>query len=426
MEWFFVVILLLFSGFFSGSEIAFVTASKLKLDLQSRKTTSLGRSILFFLKNPERFLTVTLVGNNIVNVAYATLMAISLEEPINSWGLYLSGVEPGPFLILAIQTIIASFLIMFLGEILPKAIFRVHADFFVSVIAIPQHILYVLLFPLVWIADYFSNLIQKVLPGTSESSTAIYHRADLVQVFQELRDMGAEDLDKEDTEILHNVLELYTKRVREVMVPRTDIIALDQNASINEVLETFVRSGHSKLPIYQDNLDDIVGVVFAYDLFSKPKNLIEVIREVRMVPSSMRTKDLLSEFQTGKITLAVVLDEYGGTAGLITIEDLLEEVVGDIQDEYDRETFNIKKLTDTEFVIDAGVELEDLRQEEPKLPWPDKSDEYETMAGYVIHIIGRLPKVNEEIKFEGYKLIISRATPSRIKTIKLVLTTSQN
>jgi len=353
-------------------------------------------------------------------------MAISLEEPINSWGLYLSGVEPGPFLILAIQTIIASFLIMFLGEILPKAIFRVHADFFVSVIAIPQHILYVLLFPLVWIADYFSNLIQKVLPGTSESSTAIYHRADLVQVFQELRDMGAEDLDKEDTEILHNVLELYTKRVREVMVPRTDIIALDQNASINEVLETFVRSGHSKLPIYQDNLDDIVGVVFAYDLFSKPKNLIEVIREVRMVPSSMRTKDLLSEFQTGKITLAVVLDEYGGTAGLITIEDLLEEVVGDIQDEYDRETFNIKKLTDTEFVIDAGVELEDLRQEEPKLPWPDKSDEYETMAGYVIHIIGRLPKVNEEIKFDGYKLIISRATPSRIKTIKLVLTTSQN
>lgn len=424
MEWIFVAVLLLLSGFFSGSEIAFVTASKLKLDLQSRKDTSLGRSVLFFLKHPERFLTVTLVGNNIVNVAYATLMAISLEGPLNNWIEQLSGVAPGPLLILSIQTVIASFLIMFLGEILPKAIFRVHADFFIRIITIPQHILYVLLFPLVWIADYFSGLIQKILPGTSETDVAIYHRADLVQVFQELKDTGAEDLDKEDTEILHNVLELYTKRVKEVMVPRTDIIALDQNASINEVLETFVRSGHSKLPIYNENLDDIVGVVFAYDLFAKPTHLKEVVREVKMVPSSMRTKDLLSDFQTEKITLAIVLDEYGGTAGLITIEDLLEEVVGDIQDEYDRETFNIKKLSETEFVIDAGVELEDLREEEPLLPWPEKSDEYETMAGFVIHIIGRLPKVNEEIKFDGFKLIISRATPSRIKTVKLILTPS--
>lgn len=424
MEWIFVAVLLLLSGFFSGSEIAFVTASKLKLDLQSRKDTSLGRSVLFFLKHPERFLTVTLVGNNIVNVAYATLMAISLEGPLNNWIEQLSGVAPGPLLILSIQTVLASFLIMFLGEILPKAIFRVHADFFIRIITIPQHILYVLLFPLVWIADYFSGLIQKILPGTSETDVAIYHRADLVQVFQELKDTGAEDLDKEDTEILHNVLELYTKRVKEVMVPRTDIIALDQNASINEVLETFVRSGHSKLPIYNENLDDIVGVVFAYDLFAKPTNLKEVVREVKMVPSSMRTKDLLSDFQTEKITLAIVLDEYGGTAGLITIEDLLEEVVGDIQDEYDRETFNIKKLSETEFVIDAGVELEDLREEEPLLPWPEKSDEYETMAGFVIHIIGRLPKVNEEIKFDGFKLIISRATPSRIKTVKLILTPS--
>lgn len=424
MEWIFVAVLLLLSGFFSGSEIAFVTASKLKLDLQSRKDTSLGRSVLFFLKHPERFLTVTLVGNNIVNVAYATLMAISLEGPLNNWIEQLSGVAPGPLLILSIQTVLASFLIMFLGEILPKAIFRVHADFFIRIITIPQHILYVLLFPLVWIADYFSGLIQKILPGTSETDVAIYHRADLVQVFQELKDTGAEDLDKEDTEILHNVLELYTKRVKEVMVPRTDIIALDQNASINEVLETFVRSGHSKLPIYNENLDDIVGVVFAYDLFAKPTHLKEVVREVKMVPSSMRTKDLLSDFQTEKITLAIVLDEYGGTAGLITIEDLLEEVVGDIQDEYDRETFNIKKLSETEFVIDAGVELEDLREEEPLLPWPEKSDEYETMAGFVIHIIGRLPKVNEEIKFDGFKLIISRATPSRIKTVKLILTPS--
>lgn len=424
MEWIFVAVLLLLSGFFSGSEIAFVTASKLKLDLQSRKDTSLGRSVLFFLKHPERFLTITLVGNNIVNVAYATIMAISLEGPLINWIEQLSGVAPGPLLILSIQTVIASFLIMFVGEILPKAIFRVHADFFIRIITIPQHILYVLLFPLVWIADYFSGLIQKILPGTSETDVAIYHRADLVQVFQELKDTGAEDLDKEDTEILHNVLELYTKRVKEVMVPRTDIIALDQNASINEVLETFVRSGHSKLPIYNENLDDIVGVVFAYDLFAKPTHLKEVVKEVKMVPSSMRTKDLLSDFQTEKITLAIVLDEYGGTAGLITIEDLLEEVVGDIQDEYDRETFNIKKLSDTEFVIDAGVELEDLREEEPLLPWPEKSDEYETMAGFVIHIIGRLPKVNEEIKFDGFKLIISRATPSRIKTVKLILTPS--
>lgn len=425
MEWLFIAGLLLLSGFFSGSEIAFVSSSKLKMDLEARKPTMVGRAMVFFLKYPERFLTVTLVGNNIVNVAYATVMALALEQPIRNWFMSAFELQPSPFALLSLQTLLAALLIMVFGEVLPKAIFRVHADFFVRIITLPQRIIYTLLFPLVWIADLVSGTLLNWLPGQPEDKRPMYHRRELVQVFQELRDSGAEDLDREDTEILHNVLELYNKRVREVMVPRTEIIAVEQHADLHEVLQTFVRSGHSKMPVYNESIDDILGVVFVHDLFKQPSSLQEVIRDVKMVPVSKRTKDLLSEFQTEKVSLAVVLDEYGGTAGLVTIEDLLEEVVGDIQDEYDREAFSLKKLSDNEYVIDAGAELDDLLEMAPDLPLPKETDDYETIAGYIMHETGRLPKVNEEIPFVGFKFIISRATPSRIQTVKLVITDTE-
>lgn len=421
MEWLFICTLLLLSGFFSGSEIAFVSSSKLKLDVQARKESTLGRAIRFFQQFPERFLTVTLVGNNIVNVAYATLMAIALEDPIRNQFLFYLDYEPSAFTILSLQTLIASLVIMLVGEILPKAIFRVHADFFINVISVPQRVLYTLLFPLVWVADTVSGLLLKLIPGKTEDKKQLYHRSELLQVFQELRDSGAEDLDREDTEILHNVLELYTKRVKDVMVPRTDMVAVDEDTSIDEVLQQFVRSGHSKLPVYRESMDDIVGVVLAHDFFNKPQKLSDIIRDIKMVPGSKRTTDLLNEFQTEKISLAVVLDEYGGTAGLVTIEDLLEEVVGDIQDEYDRESFSIKKINDFEYVMDASSELDDLKQLHPELPLPNESEDFETVAGFIIHETGRLPRVNEEIPFPGYKFIISRASPSRIQTVKLVL-----
>jgi CBS domain containing-hemolysin-like protein len=205
------------------------------------------------------------------------------------------------------------------------------------------------------------------------------------------------------------------------MIPRTDIMAVEKNTSIEETLKLFISSGFSKLPVYQESIDDIIGVIFAYDLFSNPDNLTEIMRPIKLVPATQKSKDLLSEFRNSNISVAVVIDEYGGTSGMVTIEDLLEEVVGDIQDEYDTEDHFIKKLSGNTYILSGGVEIEDLLEEYPEIKLPAESSAYETVAGYIINTLGRIPKVNEELLIDGNKVIISKATPSRIETVKLVI-----
>lgn len=415
-----IIFTLLLSGFFSGSEMAFVSANRLKMEIESRKSSWTGRVVNKFVQNPETFLTTTLVGNNIVNVVYATLMAIFLVAPIN--GIYESwiGSPPSEVMTLVIQTVVASVVVMLFGEILPKALFRIHADWWMKVIAVPQQICYYLFQPFIVIANAASKLIIKFVQPDSVSSDQIFGREDVELIFKELRDSGGEDLDKEDSEILHNVLELSNMRVKESMIPRTDIVAVEKGTSIDETLKLFITSGFSKLLVYQESIDDIIGVIFAYDLFSNPENLIEIMRPVKLVPVSQRSKDLLSEFRKSNISVAVVIDEYGGTAGMVTIEDLLEEVVGDIQDEYDTEDYFMKKINGQTYILSGGIEIEDLLEEFPEIKLPIEADEYETVAGYVINTLGRIPKVNEELLIEDNKIIISKATPSRIETIKLV------
>ncbi|MGK7370525.1 MAG: hemolysin family protein, partial [Candidatus Halalkalibacterium sp. M3_1C_030] len=202
---------------------------------------------------------------------------------------------------------------------------------------------------------------------------------------------------------------------------RTEIVAIEKSTSIDETLKVFISSGFSKLPVYQESIDDIIGVIFAYDLFNNPKNLTEIMRPIKLVPSSQKSKDLLSEFRKSNISVAVVIDEYGGTAGMITIEDVLEEVVGDIQDEYDTEDHIMKKLSNNTFVISGGVEIEDLREQYPEINLPEETSNYETLAGYIIDSLGRIPKVNEELLIGENKFIISKASPSRIETVKIVV-----
>jgi CBS domain containing-hemolysin-like protein len=183
----------------------------------------------------------------------------------------------------------------------------------------------------------------------------------------------------------------------------------------------FIQTGHSKLPVYKDSIDDVIGVVFAHDFFHEPKSLHEIIRPVKLVPSSKKSNDLLTEFRQSNMSVAIVLDEYGGTAGMVTIEDLLEEVVGDIQDEYDVEDEIMKQLSDNSFVISGNVEIAELCEKFEIIDLPVEPSEYDTVAGYIINHLGRIPKVNEEVVIDGNKFIISKATPSRIETVKLVL-----
>lgn len=402
--------------------MAFVTANKLKLEIESRKNSFKGRTLAFFSENPERFLTTTLVGNNIVNVLYATLMAIYLAEPIQVIYFNIFGVYPSEAVILMIQTIVASVLILLIGEILAKAIFRVLADYMVSIVAIPLKVINILLRPLIFLSNKASNILVKAFNVGQERSEKIFRRQDVEMIFRELMESGgSQEIDHDDSEILHNVLELSNKRVRETMVPRTEIVAVERNSSLDELKKAFIESGYSKIPVFQDTIDDIIGVVFAYDLFSNPQKIGDIIRPVKLIPSSKKSKDLLTEFRQSNISVAVVIDEYGGTAGMVTIEDLIEEVVGDIQDEYDKEDDDIKKLSATTFLLAGSVEIEDLMDRYPECGLEIDAGEFETIAGYIINYTGRIPKVNEEIKFGGNTFIISKATQSRLETVKLVI-----
>jgi len=422
LEFTIILFTVLASAFFSGSEIAFVSANRLKLEIESRKGSVVSRALAFFNEKPETFLTTTLVGNNIINVLYATLMAIYLAEPVRSVYTSWMGNEPSTVIVLLIQTIVASLVIMIFGEIIPKAIFRIQADFMVKVVALPLRILNVILRPLIYMANSASGLLVRWLKTGSERSDKIFRRQDVEMILKELRDTGGgEDFDQEDSQILHNVLELSNKRVKETMVPRTEMIAVDQNATIDEIQRIFIASGFSKVPVYQDNIDDITGVVFAYDLFDAPESIADIIRPVKLIPSSKKSKDLLAEFRQSNSSVAIVIDEYGGTAGMVTIEDLIEEVVGDIQDEYDTDDEFIKQIDVNTFILSGNVDLDELHEKFPEIDLKNDGDEFETLAGYIINHIGRIPKVNEELFIHGHKFIISKATPNRLDTVKLKL-----
>lgn len=421
VEFLLIIITILLSAFFSGSEMAFVSANRLKMEIESRKNSIQGRAIHRFVRHPETFLTTTLVGNNIINVLYATLMALFLVAPITQVYEGWLGITPSSVLILITQTLVASIVIMLFAEILPKTLFRVHADWWMKIVAIPQQICHWLLKPLIIVANAASNLIIKWVQPDNEAAEQIFRRKDMELIFQELRELEGNDLDKEDSEILQNVLDLSNKRVKESMIPRTDIVAVEKNTSIDDTLKLFISSGYSKLPVYQESIDDIIGVIYAYDLFNNPQSLMEIIRPVKLVPATQRSKNLLSEFRNSNLSVAIVIDEYGGTAGMVTIEDLLEEVVGDIQDEYDTEEHFVKKFSPNTYILSAGVQIEDLLEEHPEINLPQAVGEYETVAGYIIHKLGRIPKVNEELLIDGNKVIVSKATPSRIETVKLVV-----
>lgn len=422
MEWLLITATIILSGFFSGSEIAFVTANKLKLEVASRKKNMLASSIDFFKSKPETFITTTLVGNNIVNVLYATLMAIFLVAPIHEYSELWFSHTPTDVQVLIVQTLIASVLIMLFGEIIPKAIFRAQADVMINLIAVPLRVFYYLLRPLIVLADSSSNVLIKLIVPDAAKVESFYRRQDVELIFRELRDSGGnEDIDQDDSEILHNVLELSTKRAKDTMIPRIEIEAVEKKTTIEEALDLFITSGHSKLPVYQDSIDDVIGVIFAYDLFNMPKTLNEIIRPVKLVPYSKKAKDLLTEFRKSNMSVAIVLDEYGGTAGMITIEDLLEEVVGDIQDEHDVDDEIMKRLSSNTFVISGNVEIEELVAKFEEIELPVEPSDYDTVAGYIINHLGRIPTINEEILIEGKKFIISKATQSRIETVKLIL-----
>ncbi|MCC5933040.1 MAG: hemolysin family protein [Candidatus Cyclonatronum sp.] len=406
------------SAFFSGSEIGYVAANRLRLEIKSRENTLSAQYISYFVKNPESFLSTTLLGNNVVNVAYATLMTLFLLGPITDTWDYLFGHTPSELSMLIAQTMIASGVILVVGEVIPKSIFRVHADRLIPLVMVPIGITNLLLRPLIFVANAISLRIVRFLNPEANSVEDFFKREDIEMIFRDIASNQQSDMDEDDSEILTNVLELSTKRVKESMIPRTEIVAVEKGSSLEDLLTTFITSGYSKIPVYEGSIDNITGVILAYDLFKQPADITDIIRPVKYVPSSRKATSLLSDFRKENISLAVVLDEYGGTAGLVTSEDLIEEVVGDIQDEYDTDEVIMKKLPGNRFIFSGNLEIEDIEENFPEIGLREDEVEFETIAGFIINDVGRIPKVGEEIRIGRLKFTIVKASHSRIEVVK--------
>lgn len=394
------ILTLFLSSLFSASEIAFIVANKLKIEVRARKKMTGAQTTLNFTKRPERYFSTVLVGNNIANVACSSI-ATAL------FGLYFGWSE---FIIL----IVVSFSLLLLGEIIPKTVARDTADSVVITFALFIRIVRFLLYPLVWLSEKASGMLLAFLRVDTDDVKHFFSRSDINQLIRESSESG--EVDTENGTMLVKAMSLADQKVYEVMIPRTEIVAVDQSSTLQEVIRAFRRSGHSRLPVYKDTLDQIVGVVYAHDLFHRPRSLKNIIREVLFVPESKNSADMLREFRQRGITIAIAVDEYGGTAGLVTTEDVIEELVGEIHDEYDVEEVICEKINETTYMLSGRVEI-DYINEKYSIGIP--TGDYETVAGYVMSTAGTIPREGEVVQAGLFTLTVVNATKNKIKLVRL-------
>lgn len=417
MELFIIALMLGLSAFFSGSEIAYVAANRLRVEVKALRGGRVGKIVHDFIENPSMLLTTTLVGNNVALILYSTLMAFYLEPHLNTYfGTTVGLSDTGVFVAtLASQTIIAATLVLLVGEILPKTIMREIANRVVFVLAVPLQATYYLLLPMVKVAGWTASGLVRLLRADAPSFSQ-FMRRDFEIIIEESRESGALDLDKEESEMLSNVFALNTIKVKETMVPRTEIDAVEENTSLEELRQQFIKTGLSKLPVYQGNIDTIVGVAFAYDMFDEPESLQAMMRPAKFVPESKMAKDLLQELLATGTSIAIVIDEYGGTAGLVTREDVLEELFGDIRDEFDTDDMVLRQTAPETFIVSGRVEIDEF-SERFDLTLPE--GDYETIAGYLLDRLGFIPASQEEHDFDGHRFTILQASAHRIDLVRI-------
>jgi len=394
-------------------EIAFVSANRLKIELDNKRGTTAGRILAFFVKNTSNFISAMLLGNNISLVIYGIYMALLLGPPLET----LIGADYTA-VILLIQTIISTLIVLITAEFLPKAIFRINPNGIMSVAAIPLLILYWAFFIPVWIIILFSNLFLKIMKTDIDDSQQVFTKIDLDHYVRDLNDRIEEDAHMEnEIQILNNALEFSKIKARDCLVPRTDIVACNIEDDISMLKEKFIASGLSKILIYRDTIDNIIGYVHAYELFNKPDYIKNVMLPIGVVPEAILAKELLKQFSKNKRNIVVVVDEYGGTSGIITVEDIIEEIFGEIEDEHDiNETFE-KKLAEHIFLFSGRTEIDHLIQQHG-LPL-EQSDEYETLAGYVISHLEEIPKAKESFETDKLIFTVVEVTDSKIESIKI-------
>ena len=418
-----LVLMLLFSALFSGIEIAFVSTNKLKIELKNAQGDKIGKRLSHFVKKTPRVITTILIGNNLALVLYGIYFAKVLSAIFIIYG----DLNPNnsPFTALIIQTVISTLVILFLGEYLPKAIFRLKAEqiMFNNVTSRFLQFFYWLFGPIVSFINALSRfMLQKVLRLKYEEEELVFGKEDLNIYVRESFAATAEDpsVPEIDAEMFENAMEFNEIKVREFMVPRTEIVACPIDISREELIDTFTETGHSKILIYQESFDEMAGFIHSTTLFRKPEDLREALQPLITVPESMTADVLFSEFSKHRTTIALVVDEFGGTSGLVTVEDMVEEVFGEIEDEYDEpeeDDLVSEKVDEKTWIMSTRHEVDDLN-EEWGLQLPE--GDYTTLGGLVIHYAESIPNEGEIIEIENYAFTILEAMETKVEKVKIV------
>jgi CBS domain containing-hemolysin-like protein len=401
-EWILLIVLLALSGFFSASEIAFLRGNKIKIELWARNNNLLALNAKYFLKNPDIFFSTILISNNLVNISFASLCSIIL---IKNFGFEEISI-----------LIISTVLLLLFGELIPKYFASELADRLLLASSIPLRFVSIMLFPFVKIAAGLSIIISRTSQKEQSEILNLIDKEDLQNLIDESSEAGT--MDEDQSEIISRVIEIKEQRVYEAMTPRTDVVGIEISNTMDEVTKVLIESGYSKLPVYEENLDNIKGWIYSKDIFKNPKDLASIIREASFVPETKKSLEMLNEFLEKQFFLAIVVDEFGGTAGIITMEDLIEELFGEIRDEYDvaDESF-VKRIDKKTFVISGKIEIDYLNDEhEFSIPEGD----YSTIAGYITYKIGRIPIKGETLKIDNLTVLILKSDKTKINLCKVI------
>lgn len=409
-----ILITMAFSAFFSGMEIAFVSSNKLRFEMDRNEQSITSRILSIFYQNPNNFISTLLVGNNIALVIYGILMAELIEQQL------LADYISNEFLLVLTQTIISTLIILVTGEFIPKTLFKINPNFTLSLFAVPAFICYIVLYPISKFASGISGILLR-LTGTKvnkEASAKAFTKVDLDHFIQSsIENSTNEEEINPEVKIFQNALDFTSIKIRDCMVPRTEIIAIEDDASMEELMDLFVEKGISKIIVYQDDIDNITGYIHSSEMFKEPAHWQECIRQLPIVPETMNANKLMKLFKQQKKSLAVVVDEFGGTSGIVALEDLVEQIFGEIEDEHDTTSYVAKEIGKNEYVLSGRLDIEKAN-ELFALDLPE-SDEYQTIGGLILHQHQSIPKAHEIITFNKLQFRMIKVTATKIELVKL-------
>jgi len=410
---------IILSAFFSGMEIAFVSANKLHIELEKKREGFIPKILNRITQKSSKFITTMLVGNNISLVIYSYYMGEFLMEllPLDNYN---------DFSILLIQTVISTIVILITAEFLPKAIFRVYANEVIKIFALPAYFFYVIFHFFSALITIISDfLLRTFFKTNADEHQTEFSKEELGNYISEQLETGNEDeeIDSE-IQIFQNALEFHNVKAREVMVPRTEIVAVEIHEKVTNLRTIFIETGLSKVLVYKTSLDDVIGYVNAFELFKKPKTIKSILLPVELVPESMMINDILNSLMKKRKSVAVVVDEYGGTSGMVTVEDIVEELFGEIEDEHDTQEFLEKKIEDQTFDFSARLEIDYLNEEyDLNLP---KSEAYETLGGFIIEHTENIPEKEDVVEIVGFEITILKMSSARIEEVRLKISNQED